>query len=43
MRAVLTATEEIKCAECDFIIQPGQAIVLGDWGWGHLLCIEDLA
>lgn len=41
-RDVLEALEEIKCAECDFNVLPGQHMVLGDWGWTHLLCAEEI-
>lgn len=40
-RTTLVATEQIKCSECDFLINMGEHIVLGDWGWTHVLCSEE--
>jgi hypothetical protein len=40
-RDVLKCIEPTKCAECDFTILVDQDMVLGDWGWTHLLCAEE--
>lgn len=38
----MTAPElDVHCAECDFLIAPGDPRVLTDFGWTHPLCATE--
>ena len=39
--AFLTCAEPVKCADCDFTIQPGERMGLADDGWRHLTCLPE--
>lgn len=42
-RDVLACIFPTPCAECHFTIFAGQDMVLGDWGWTHLLCADEVS
>lgn len=41
MTAYLTCAEPVKCADCDFTIQPGEQMALAADGWRHLTCLAE--
>jgi hypothetical protein len=36
--SVITCITRTPCSECHFVILPGDDMVLGDWGWAHVIC-----